>query len=371
MTTETTDAPAKPEVLAPRVSTELAMQNRETISVMANRFKQLNPISGAPPDDAMAVRMASMALAYGLDPALGHIELYEGKPYPTIDAMVAWADQHPQYDGYESRQLTATEAQDLGYDADQIVVEVLVHRKDRRFPTKEYGTASATKPFRNNKAEREHPHAFARKRALYRGIRRGLPMNMTAARSGLFVDPDRDLLEQHDNLIADSEPTHADRDQGSEWSLFWQLATAADFTKDQVYDRIEGRGHDLTVTDPDTGELRKSMLAFTGTPLEALDILGLKSAPDARLTAADPDAARSPESRLFDPAPNAAPPVEAEQPTMQSREWWEAEIAGCQSVTAVTAMRSLFTREVPDGHPLRSAVGPLFQARIEQIDGGA
>ena len=364
----------KVEVLAPRVSTELAMQNRDTIVAIADRFMQLNPISGTGTvDKPMAVRMATMALAYGLDPALGHIEVYESKPYVTIDGMAAWADKNPHYDGYEWRYLDGVEKQDFGYAADDVVVEVLVHRKDRKHPTKEYGSANSNRPHRGNPVERTFPREMARKRALYRAIRFGLPMNMNA-RNGLHIDPNRDLLEQHESLITESKPALADRPRGSEWRQFWQVVGQAGLTREHVYERIQGRGHDLDYTDPETGELRASMLAFTGTPLEALDILGLKTAPDASLTAADPEAAMTPEQRLGIEEPAGefqAPAGDGPAPSVsQGTQVWLDCVRNCDTLQALDNLVDTVTgANLDPEHPETGMIRSAFRQRRASLGG--
>ena len=368
-----------PEVLPPRGnSTTLALRNEETIKAMALRFAQVNPITGDASED-LTRQMAQMALAYGLDPALGHIEIYEGKPYPTIDAMVAWADQNPAYDGYEHRQLSRAEAQDMGYRADTIVVEVLVHRKDRRYPTKEYGTANPNNPYRNNPTEEQFPAEMARKRGLYRAIRFGLPMNMQA-RAGMELDPDRDLMAQHRQLVADSTPKTPDVPRGMEWRQFWARVRQEGLTNDEVHETVRVKGFDIDYIDPETGDIRPSMLAFEGTPHDALVLLGIEKAralrgeirPDDEAPAHDTRVKReaiaqqnaaNAEAAAKTPDPTPAPASEEDT----AIRIWTDELQSCQTAQEVLDVSKAFNEHVTGASPVRDAVGPLFGRRINEI----
>lgn len=56
--------------------------------------------------------MATIAISYGLDPLMGELMLYQGRPYTTVDAHYRKAQETGQLDGVETRPATKTERTD-------------------------------------------------------------------------------------------------------------------------------------------------------------------------------------------------------------------------------------------------------------------
>ncbi len=70
-----------------------------------------------------------LAKRWALDP-INEITLYEGRPFITLDGRLQLMRRNPDYRGYRTRALSATEKVGWGYEADDLAVECTVLTKE-------------------------------------------------------------------------------------------------------------------------------------------------------------------------------------------------------------------------------------------------
>ena len=124
-----------------------------------------------------------MALSYGLDPILGELMLYAGKPYVTVAARVRKAGETGQLDHTSSRIPTREEVLARRYGPEDYCVIGQVWRKGSSGPTEMWGVVTVAEVERNKKNAEKHdrqsdslpivkdPMQHAEKRALARALR--------------------------------------------------------------------------------------------------------------------------------------------------------------------------------------------------------
>lgn len=119
---------------------------------------------------AQAAQLARLNLAYGLDPFMGEITIYQGSPYVTIDGRVRVAQDHPKFDGMDVRPATDAEREAFRCKPEEHLWVCDVWRKGISRPFRNWGR-SAFAGERNFIANNTHPAEIAMKRAKYRALR--------------------------------------------------------------------------------------------------------------------------------------------------------------------------------------------------------
>ena len=128
---------------------------------------------GTPPNAQALVILAQAAVAYDLDPVLGEITYYEGKPYITCDGWYRKVSGCQLYDGEEKRTLSHEEAKPMRLVCcpEAVIVGVKAHRKGRTFASEAYGRACSVHVYRGNATEKAFPYDLALKRARVKAYR--------------------------------------------------------------------------------------------------------------------------------------------------------------------------------------------------------
>jgi hypothetical protein len=147
----------------------------------ALRYLQLNP------RDPKAQALVLVCDRYSLDPLLGHISLYEGKPYIHYAGYLHMANGDSQYDGSEC--VREWEDDDFYY------ATVRVHRKDRAYAFERTGRSRKVKAKRAGGTYRDE---FADAKAFAQAHRRALRLAFNVA----APDPDDDAHRE----VAAPEP---------------------------------------------------------------------------------------------------------------------------------------------------------------------
>ncbi len=171
----------------PVESTALAKMDEKALVQRMEGAKWLNQMQ---PQDKRA--LAQLSLQYGLDPLMGELTIYEGKPYISVNGMVRVAHENPLFEGLEDRPMTQEEKQAYGI-TQKIGWIAKVYRKGWRVPVVGTGAADPDRPFRNNPVERDRPQWMARSRAIRQALRlafpAAVPFKMAAAEErGVIVD---------------------------------------------------------------------------------------------------------------------------------------------------------------------------------------
>ncbi|CCF83617.1 recombinase RecT [Nitrolancea hollandica] len=121
-----------------------------------------------------AADVARVAVAYGLDPFLGELIPYKGKPYLTFDGRIRIADNHPAYDGYDHGPVLGDERTAFMPQNGEVIWKCTVYRRDRSRPTVAYGRAGGDKE--TNPIAKKDPVTMAQKRAIHRALRAAFPV---------------------------------------------------------------------------------------------------------------------------------------------------------------------------------------------------
>ena len=168
---------------------------------------------------------------YGLDPALGEVMILGNKVYITFEGYLRIAEQHPAYEGYELRPMTADERKAMKVGEDESAFVAHVYRKDRRFPSVGYGVAS------NRTVLMSTMQAFLREVAEKRAFHRALKM---AFRAGI---PDYDeALEAIESAqaVRVSVPDVprldvAPSDPQPDWPYFWSRVKELGVSREEAH----------------------------------------------------------------------------------------------------------------------------------------
>src|SRR5215207_4691787 len=147
----------------------------------ALRYLQLNP------KDPKAQALVLVCERYNLDPLLGHISIYEGKPYIHYAGYLHMANSDPHYEGSEC--MREWEDDEFYY------ATVRVHRDDRGFYAERTGRSRKLKP---RKAGGTYRDEFADAKAFAQAHRRALRLAFNIA----APDPDDDAHRE----VAAPEP---------------------------------------------------------------------------------------------------------------------------------------------------------------------
>lgn len=116
-----------------------------------------------------ASELARVALAYGLDPILGELTIYQGRIYVGIDGRTRKANEHPAYDGLECVPASDAERKGFRCSEDEHLWIARVWRKDRKVPFVGYGRAGGAGD--RNPVSKTYGQEMAQKRAKHRALR--------------------------------------------------------------------------------------------------------------------------------------------------------------------------------------------------------
>jgi len=131
-----------------------------------------------------AYRMARIAIAYELDPFLGHLEILGGNPYITLAGHLFKAQGTGLVDGMEFQPLSEEELKQFKVRGDEIAVKCLLFVVGKPRPYVGYGYASQSDVNLQGKKSKNHDkdiRYMAENRSLARALRRGFPIGLASA----------------------------------------------------------------------------------------------------------------------------------------------------------------------------------------------
>lgn len=227
-------------------NTELLDHQQEMEQQLAVRFKDdLN--------QEQARQLAQIAIAYDLDPFMGHLIPYEGQPYVTLDGYLRIADRQDAYDGFDHRPATEDERRGLQAHDDEVIWVAEVHRKDRSRPTRAYGRAGGPgerNPLVSGRNKKSSVFISPMDQALVRALRKALRMSFSL-NLPFSADDDRVTNEQLRALHAVDAEAGVDREQRHhELQETYGVESSDQLTRDQASAYIDGRRVDTA-----TGEI--------------------------------------------------------------------------------------------------------------------
>ena len=274
--------------------------DREAIQGMAQATIAAG-VNAADTPLALIYAAASLAHTLGLRAELGHVLIYgrgtggqsQRRPYITEAGVQAWASQFDSYQGAEWRVLDDEERR-LMLIKQPLAVEVLGWRSDWKVPAR--AIAYADPNASGQAVENNDPLAMA----LARGHRRML-LRLYPQSAALIADLERRAVAGLGESRPSVDAVPAPNEATDEWRAFWvKVQGDADWhdqSRQDIRDVISGRLRvELPRTPADADGIYGTTFVDSGiTPHSAWAALHA----DSSLTAADPDAARMPEERLF------------------------------------------------------------------------
>lgn len=172
-----------------------ALQTMNTQGMLARIEQAKFPQALQPAEKAM---LAEVAISYGLDPLMGEITIYQGRPYASIDARYRKAQESKQLGGVETRPATREEREVWEIPDGDYFMRAEVYRNDASRPfigwgrvkpdetkpgsTRSGDTTSTYKPIQSN------PQRMAEKRAEAQALRKAFHLPLPSF-EGETTDP--------------------------------------------------------------------------------------------------------------------------------------------------------------------------------------
>lgn len=150
--------------------------------------------------------LAQLAIEYQLDPLMGELVWYQGKPLIGLDGHIRIAGREITFEGIDARPMTDDERMGYGLEKEPYTWICFVYKRGMRAPATGVGTANPEKPHRSkpdgngkwqggNPVERERPWSMARARAINSALRlyfpHKIPGAVDAVEAGVMVENDR------------------------------------------------------------------------------------------------------------------------------------------------------------------------------------
>lgn len=169
----------------------VAVQTRAAAVSLEQTEAMLPTIQAMWPNDcknnpALGRMIAKVSIAYGLDPLMGELILFQGKPYVTIDGRLRKAQEHEQYAGLECRPATQEEREQFRCAETDHLWRAEVYRRDWKKPVIGWGRVTANE---GSPVAKAHPQLLAEKRAKARALRDAFSIPLPSAEDAPEYDP--------------------------------------------------------------------------------------------------------------------------------------------------------------------------------------
>jgi len=155
---------------------------------MLARIKQAKfPQALKPEEEAM---VAEIALSYGLDPIMNELSIYQGRPYPTVNAWYRKSQETGHFDGMNSRPATEQERKERNANEGDYLYCVEVWRKGSAHPFVGWGRVTKSEIEKARAQAKAHnrqedalpivkdPDRMAEKRGEMAGMRKAFSIPM-------------------------------------------------------------------------------------------------------------------------------------------------------------------------------------------------
>jgi hypothetical protein len=158
---------------------------REQETEKETTISALVPLNDAGSGTALAVvqrqLIVDVAQEMRLNPRMGHVVLYYGRPYVTESGMLYYAHRTGKFDGIRSRPLNKAEREEYQIAEGEHAWIAEVYRTDTSMPFTGIGRAreDPLHPIaRKSAVEPEHPQRMAEKRAEMQGMHKAFPLGL-------------------------------------------------------------------------------------------------------------------------------------------------------------------------------------------------
>lgn len=214
--------------------------------------KTLQPMFPNDLNAQQAMQLANIALEYELDPMLGELIPYQGKPYVSVDGYLRIAGREPMYDGFDHRPATEDERSALGAVKGEVIWVAFVYRKDRSRPAKSFGRAGGPNernPLVSGNNRQKTVYVSPHDQALTRALRRALRASFSLKLPG--DEDNKATAAQIKAIHAIDEKNGIEREQRhQELQEMFGVDASNEMTSAQASAYIDGR-----LVDTGTGEV--------------------------------------------------------------------------------------------------------------------
>jgi hypothetical protein len=169
----------------------IAVQTRAAAVPIDQAEAMLPAIQATWPKDVaanpvMQRMIARIAIAYGLDPLMGELIPYQGKPYVTIEGRLRKAQEHEAYRGLECRPATEQEREAFRCGPNDHLWRAEVYRADWPKPVIGWGRVRSDE---GSPVAKQHPQLMAEKRAKARALRDAFSIPLPSAEDAAEYNP--------------------------------------------------------------------------------------------------------------------------------------------------------------------------------------
>jgi hypothetical protein len=169
----------------------IAVQTRAAAVPIDQAEAMLPAIQATWPKDVaanpvMQRMIARIAIAYGLDPLMGELIPYQGKPYVTIEGRLRKAQEHEDYRGLECRPATQEEREAFRCGPNDHLWRCEVYRADWPKPVIGWGRVRSDE---GSPVAKQHPQLMAEKRAKARALRDAFSIPLPSAEDAAEYNP--------------------------------------------------------------------------------------------------------------------------------------------------------------------------------------
>lgn len=143
--------------------------------------------------------VAEIALSYGLDPIMNELSIYQGRPYPTVNAWYRKSQETGQFDGINSRPATKQEREERNAKVGDLLYCVEVWRKGCSHPFVGWGRVRAEETKGDSHLPIvKDPDRMAEKRGEMQGMRKAfsIPMPPLSFEEATYIEGEARVITE-------------------------------------------------------------------------------------------------------------------------------------------------------------------------------
>ena len=171
---------------------------------MVARIEQAKWPQALKPEEKALV--ATVAMSYGLDPILNELSIYQGRPYPTVNAWYRKSQETGKFDGMDSRPANKKEREERNAKEGDLLYRCEVWRTDASHPFVGWGRVRAEE--RKGDAHLpivKDPDRMAEKRSEMQAMRKAFSIPMPAMSFEEVIETESGLVNKGTGEIVEEK----------------------------------------------------------------------------------------------------------------------------------------------------------------------